>query len=52
MATAIPTRAEPRAGGQHIVLHDVRWEVYEFLRSELSDHHIRLTYDRGAFEIM
>jgi Uma2 family endonuclease len=48
MATALRTAAEHR-----VVLHQVSWETYESLLSDLADCSApRLTYDRGTLEIM
>ncbi len=35
-----------------MVLAGVRWQTYEALLDDLSNHHTRLTYDRGNLEIM
>jgi Uma2 family endonuclease len=35
-----------------IHLSGIRWQTYEALLDELSDRHIRLTYNRGRLEIM
>jgi Uma2 family endonuclease len=35
-----------------IHLSGISWQTYETLRSELSDRHFRLTYNRGTLEIM
>ncbi len=40
------------AGNQSFVLYDVSWEFYERFLEELNDRPIRLTYDRGALEII
>lgn len=36
----------------HAVLHGISWETYERLLDELQNRRLRLTYDRGALEIM
>jgi Uma2 family endonuclease len=41
----------PPAEGS-VVLHGVPWEIYEALRSEEDNNHVRMTYDRGALELM
>ncbi|MBH8554301.1 Uma2 family endonuclease [Nostocaceae cyanobacterium CENA357] len=35
-----------------IHLSGISWQTYETLLAELSDRHLRLTYNRGALEIM
>ncbi len=37
---------------QHVVLHGVSWHAYETLLHDLASRHFRITYDRGALEIM
>jgi Uma2 family endonuclease len=43
--TAIPS-------GQRLVLGGVSWRTYERLLRAFEDRHLRITYDRGALEIM
>lgn len=50
MATITPPAVQP--ADERVVLHDVRWELYELLRRELGDRQIRLTYDGRNLEIM
>jgi Uma2 family endonuclease len=38
--------------GQQLVLGDVSWRSYERLLRVFDDRHLRITYDRGALEIM
>jgi Uma2 family endonuclease len=46
MSTAtIPT-------GQRLVLDGVSWRMYERLLRAFDERHVRMTYDRGALEIM
>ncbi len=45
-ATPIPS------AGQRVVLREISWQTYESLLRELEGQHLRLTYDRGALEIM
>lgn len=43
----------PVSPTQHVVLHNVRWADYEMIGLALRDRpNLRLTYDRGALEIM
>jgi Uma2 family endonuclease len=49
VSTTIPM---PSAPAQHAVLHGIRYETYERLLDDLADRQVRLTYDRGALEIM
>jgi Uma2 family endonuclease len=44
-----PTIPEPR---QHLVLTCVPWVAYEQILDALSEHHVRITYDRGALEFI
>ncbi len=44
-----PERIDPE---HRFVLHGISWETYERLLHEIDDGAIRLTYDRGALEIM
>jgi Uma2 family endonuclease len=37
---------------QHLVLHCISWNQYLGMGDLLLDHHVRLTYDRGALEFM
>lgn len=37
---------------QHLVLHDVSWQTYEMILRDLEGRRFRITYDRGALEIM
>jgi Uma2 family endonuclease len=37
---------------QHIVLHDVSWQLYKRLLREIGDRPIRMTFDDGSLEIM
>ncbi len=38
--------------GQRMVLEGIRWKTYEALLEDLAGQRLRLTYDRGALEIM
>jgi Uma2 family endonuclease len=38
--------------GRRLVLYSVRWRTYERLLRIFDDRHLRITYDRGALEIM
>jgi Uma2 family endonuclease len=38
--------------GQRLVLSGVSWRTYERLLRAFDDRHLRITYDRGALEIM
>jgi Uma2 family endonuclease len=40
---------EPR---QYLVLNDVDWATYRRISDALTDHHVRLTYNRGVLELM
>src|SRR5260370_1533805 len=55
MATILEQPTEqhimPRSA-HRVLLHDVRWETYEMLLSDLNEGHVRLTYDQGDLEIM
>lgn len=42
----------PLADQQHIVLHDVSWQLYERLLDEAGNQPIRMTFDSGRLEIM
>src|SRR5437588_11765498 len=44
--------AAPTPSGQRLVLGDVSWRSYERLLRVFDDRHLRITYDRGALEIM
>lgn len=35
-----------------IVLHGVSWQLYQALRNEESNNHVRMTFDRGDLELM
>src|SRR5262249_47577779 len=37
---------------QYLLLEDVSWDAYEKMSDALSDRSVRMTYDRGALEIM
>lgn len=37
---------------QRFVLHDLDWTGYRAIAESLSEHHVRLTYDRGNLELM
>ena len=37
---------------QHLVLHDIPWSTYETLLNDVQGRRFRITYDRGALEIM
>lgn len=37
---------------QYLLLEDVPWDTYEKMSDALSDRSVRVTYDRGALEIM
>ena len=42
----------PFADQQHLVLHDVSWELYKQLLREIGNRPVRMTFDRGSLEIM
>lgn len=42
----------PRPPGERFLLRGMSWEFYEHLLEELGDRPIRVTYDRGALELM
>jgi Uma2 family endonuclease len=44
--------AVPTPSGQRLVLSGVPWRSYERLLRVFADRHLRITYDRGALEIM
>lgn len=44
--------AVPTPSGQRLVLGSVPWRTYERLLRVFEDRHLRITYDRGALEIM
>jgi Uma2 family endonuclease len=48
MIATLPSPQPP----QHLLLHDISWDGYETLLDELEGLHYRVTYDRGALEIM
>ena len=50
MATILRPAAYP--ADERVVLHDVRWELYDMLRRELGNRQVRLTYDGRNLEIM
>src|SRR5207302_1485169 len=50
MAIAVPPNV--RSDGQHLVLRDVSWDLYEHMLQELGDTHLRMTYDNGTLEMM
>jgi Uma2 family endonuclease len=59
MSTVLEPAARPpaptgprRAAGERILLSGIRWATYQVLLTDLKDHPIRLTYDRGSLEIM
>jgi Uma2 family endonuclease len=37
---------------QHMVLHDVSWDLYKQLLREIGDRPIRMTFDNGSLEMM
>lgn len=37
---------------QQLLLHDVPWRKYLRLMSDVEEYHVRVTYDRGALELM
>src|SRR5208337_5193140 len=47
MATGSPVSHESRN-----VLYEVPWRTYLELREKPENYHLRMTYDRGALEIM
>jgi Uma2 family endonuclease len=51
-ATAAPAAPSVPSAEQRILLHGVSWQTYEALLREFDCRPIRLTYDRGALEIM
>ena len=42
----------PQSGQQHVVLHDVSWDLYQHLLAEVGDGALRMTFDNGSLEIM
>lgn len=46
-----PTKTR-RSTGEHFLLTGMSWEFYEHLLQELNNRPIRVTYDRGALELM
>src|SRR5437879_9096161 len=44
--------ALPTPAGQRLVLGSIPWRTYERLLRIFDDRHLRITYDRGALEIM
>lgn len=48
MSEALPIETSEHS----VVLREVTWEVYQSLRSEEGNNHLRMTYDRGELEIM
>lgn len=56
--TALLQRARPRPTvspaepPNRVVLHDIDWPAYRAIADALPERRIRLTYDRGALEIM
>jgi Uma2 family endonuclease len=44
--------AMPSLSAQHLVLGSVPWSTYTRLLRLFDDRHLRITYDRGALEIM
>lgn len=52
MATATEQPTQVLAGERRFVLYNVGWEGYQTLLELLSDHGVRITYDRGDVELM
>jgi Uma2 family endonuclease len=48
-AALAPSCGEP---GQRFLLAGVSWEGYEKILEALTEHHVRITYDRGMLELM
>ncbi len=46
-----PARATSH-GPQHLLLTCVPWSSFEKIVDALSEHHLRITYDRGSLELM
>lgn len=46
------TLAKTKARGHRLVLYDIPWQTYVRFLHALEGRHLRITYDRGAFEIM
>ena len=44
--------AIPFSEQQHLVLHDVSWDLYKQLLREVGNRPIRMTFDNGSLEIM
>ena len=44
--------AIPLSEQQHIVLHDISWDLYKQLLREVGTRPIRMTFDNGSLEIM
>lgn len=42
----------PLAGEQRFVLRGVSWGVYESLRANDANHHVRMSYSEGSLEMM
>lgn len=52
MTTLLHTPPPEAPAGERFVLHGVSWEAYEVLVREVNDRRVRMTYDRGALELM
>ena len=46
------TATAPSAAEHRFLLNDVSWDFYEHLLEELGDRRVRVTFDRGALELM
>ena len=42
----------PVRSGQRLILNGISWRTYERLLRAFDERHVRITYDRGALEIM
>ena len=52
MATLEESRPLDRPADGSVRLSNVPWDVYQTLRSEAENRHVRMTYDRGFLEMM
>ncbi len=51
MATLEKIHEQPVSGGA-VLLNNVGWELYQALRDEAENRHVRMTYDQGMLEMM
>ena len=52
MATLEESQSLDRLAGGSVRLSNVPWDVYQTLRNEAENRHVRMTYDRGLLEMM